>query len=249
MNSNEMLQAQLKAYVLMGVEPELDCWNSRVARDAMKNAELVISLSAYRSDEIENYADVMLPISVFAETSGTYINNEGNSQSFTGAVPPLGEARPAWKVLRVLGNVFNLDGFDYQSSVDVKDELMQTIGDIKGDNMEQWQSPSSLTIETDGLQRITETPMNMIDSLCRRAVSLQQTNDVSDGAIRINSVLAEKNKLSNDDNARVDQDENSAILKVIVDDRVPDDCVLIQSAHPAQVDLGASFGSIRIAKG
>ena len=86
LNSNEMVQAKLKAYVLLSVEPELDCWDSRAARTAMNDAELVVSLTAYRSDEIENYADVMLPISAFVETSGTYINNEGISQSFAGAV-------------------------------------------------------------------------------------------------------------------------------------------------------------------
>jgi len=109
-------------------------------------------------------------------------------------------------------------------------------------------APTLNDVKPNGLQRITETPMNMIDPISRRAVSLQQTNDVSDGAIHINSVLAEKNKLTNDDHAKVEQDENSVTLKVIIDDRVPDDCVLIQSAHPAQINLGASFGSIRIAK-
>ncbi len=248
LNTTEMLHEKLKAYVLMGVEPELDCWDSRAARIAMNEAELVISLTAYRSDEIEKYADVMLPISVFAETSGTFINNEGNSQSFTGVVPPPGEARPAWKVLRVLGNLFNLGGFDYQSSSDVLDEVMQGIGEIKTNNIDQWQSPTTIESSSTDLQRITEIPMNMIDSICRRAVSLQKTADVSDGAIHINTVLADKNSLSNDDNAKVEQDESSVTMKVIIDDRVPDDCVLIQAAHIAQIDLGAAFGSIRIAK-
>lgn len=247
-NTNEMLQAKLKAYVLLGVEPELDCWDSRAARAAMNDADLVISLTAYRSDEIENYADVMLPISAFVETSGTYINNEGISQSFTGAVPPLGEARPAWKLLRVLGNIFNLDGFEYQSSSDVNAEVMQTIGDIKAENMDHWRAPVAIEKNGADLQRITETPMNMIDSICRRAVSLQQTDNVSDGAIHINTALADKNNLSDADTAKVEQDDSAVNLKVVIDDRVPDDCVLIQSAHPAQVDLGAAFGSIRIAK-
>ena len=167
LNTNAMLQEKLKAYVLMGVEPELDCWDSRAARNAMNEAELVISLTAYRSDEIENYADVMLPISVFAETSGTFINNEGNSQSFTGVVPPVGEARPAWKVLRVLGNLFNLDGFDYQSSSDVLDEVMQSIGEIKKNNSDQWQSLTTIESSSTELQRITEIPMNMIDQFAR----------------------------------------------------------------------------------
>jgi NADH-quinone oxidoreductase subunit G len=248
LNTHAMLQEKLKAYVLMGVEPEMDCWDSRAARTAMNEAELVISLTAYRSDEIEKYADVMLPVSVFAETSGTFINNAGSSQTFAGVVPPVGQARPAWKFLRVLGNLFNLDGFDYESSSDVLDEVMQSIGEIKTNNMDQWQSPTSLEPASNDLQRITEIPMNMIDSICRRAVSLQKTADVSDGAIHINTALAGKNNLTDADNARVEQDENSVTLKVVVDDRVPDDCVLIQAAHIAQIDLGASFGSIRIAK-
>ena len=190
----------------------------------------------------------MLPISAFVETSGTYINNEGISQSFAGAVSPLGEARPAWKLLRVLGNTFNLDGFEYQSSADVSAEAIKIIGDIKAENMDHWRSPVAIEKNGAGLQRITETPMNMIDSICRRAVSLQQTDNVSDGAIHINTALADKNNLSDADTAKVEQDDSAVNLKVVIDDRVPDDCVLIQSAHPAQVDLGASFGSIRIGK-
>ncbi len=248
MNTQEMLQAKLKAYILMGVEPELDCWDSRIARDALKDAEFVVSLTPFRSDEMNEYADVLLPISVFTETSGTYINNEGVSQSFAGVVAPLGETRPAWKVLRVLGNYFELDGFDYQSSSDVHDEVMQEIGDINADNMDKWLTSVSMNSRSNDLQRITETPMNMIDAITRRAVSLQQTSDVSDGALHLNSVLAAKNKLANDDNAKVEQEENSVTLKVIIDDRLPDDCVLIQSAHPEQINLGAAFGSIRIAK-
>jgi NADH-quinone oxidoreductase subunit G len=250
MNTQQMLQAKLKAYVLMGVEPELDCWDSRLAQDAMKDAKFVVSLTAYRSEQMNEYADVLLPISVFTETSGTYINNEGANQSFAGVVSPLAEARPAWKVLRVLGNCFELDGFNYQSSSDVLDEAMQAIGDIKTDNMNKWQTPSTLKTHSKSkkLQRITETPMNMIDAICRRAVSLQKTKDISDGAIHINSALANKKKLTNNDQAKVEQGQNSVTLKVIVDDRIADDCVLIQSAHPDQIELGAAFADISIEK-
>jgi NADH-quinone oxidoreductase subunit G len=248
LNIQEMLEAKLKAYVLMNVEPELDCYDSKLARNAMKDADFVVSLTAFRSAEMNEYADVLLPVSVFTETSGTYINNEGTSQSFAGVVAPLAEARPAWKVLRVLGNYFELEGFDYQSSTDVLNEAMQEIGNIEANNVDSWKTSVSLNGSGSGLQRITEIPMNMIDSVCRRAASLQKTSDVSDGAIRINSALAEKNKLINDDSAKVEQDDSNVTLKVTVDDRVPDDCVLIQSAHPDQVNLGAAFGEIRISK-
>ncbi|MEM6998442.1 MAG: NADH-quinone oxidoreductase subunit NuoG [Pseudomonadota bacterium] len=248
MNTQEMLSANLKAYILMGIEPELDCYDSRLARNAMKNADFVVSLTAFRSDEMNDYADVLIPISLFTETSGTYINNEGTSQSFAGAVSPLAEARPAWKVLRVLGNYFELDGFNYQTSTDVLDEAMQIIGDIKRDNSEQWNVSGSLNSGENGLQRISETPMNMIDALSRRAVSLQKTSDVSDGAIHINAISASNNNLNHDDTAKVEQDDTSVNLKVVIDDRVPDNCVLIQSAHPDQIELGTAFGELRISK-
>jgi NADH-quinone oxidoreductase subunit G len=248
LSSHEMLAQKLKAYLLLGVEPELDCWDTRLAQQAMQDADLVVALTAFQSEALNNYADVLLPIATFAETSGTYINNEGTVQCFNGAVPPQGEARPAWKVLRVLGNSFNVDGFDYESSTEVYDESIKAIGKIEGDNTNQWQLTVTAGAKKQGLQRITETPMNMIDSLTRRATSLQKTNDVADGAIHINSALAKKNKLSNADDATVKQDKQQVTMKVMVDERVPDNCVLIQSAHPSQSELGGAFGSIKIGK-
>jgi NADH-quinone oxidoreductase subunit G len=248
LSSHEMLAQKLKAYLLLGVEPELDCWDTRIAQQAMQDANLVVALTAFQSEALNNYADVLLPIATFAETSGTYINNEGTVQCFNGAVPPQGEARPAWKVLRVLGNSFNVDGFDYESSTEVYDESIKAIGKIEGDNTNQWQLTVTAGAKKQGLQRITETPMNMIDSLTRRATSLQKTNDVADGAIHINSALAKKNKLSNADDATVKQDKQQVTMKVMVDERVPDNCVLIQSAHPSQSELGGAFGSIKIGK-
>jgi NADH-quinone oxidoreductase subunit G len=248
LSSYEMLAQKLKAYLLLGVEPELDCWDTRLAQQAMQDADLVVALTAFQSEALNSYADVLLPIATFAETSGTYINNEGTVQCFNGAVPPQGEARPAWKVLRVLGNSFNVDGFDYESSTEVYDESIKAIGKIEGDNTDQWQLTVTAGAKKQGLQRITETPMNMIDSLTRRATSLQKTNDVADGAIHINSALAKKNKLSNADDATVEQDKQQVTMKVMVDERVPDNCVLIQSAHPSQSELGGAFGSIKIGK-
>ncbi len=248
LSSYEMLAQKLKAYLLLGVEPELDCWDTRIAQQAMQDADLVVALTAFQSEALNSYADVLLPIATFAETSGTYINNEGTVQCFNGAVPPQGEARPAWKVLRVLGNSFDVDGFDYESSTEVYDESIKAIGKIEGDNTDQWQLTVTAGAKKQGLQRITETPMNMIDSLTRRATSLQKTNDVADGAIHINSALAKKNKLSNADDATVEQDKQQVTMKVMVDERVPDNCVLIQSAHPSQSELGGAFGSIKIGK-
>jgi anaerobic selenocysteine-containing dehydrogenase len=125
---------------------------------------------------------------------------------------------------------------------------MKSIGKIQGSNNDKWGETISSKPKDRGLQRITETPMNMVDSLTRRATSLQSTLDVADGALHINSALAQKNKLSDSDNARVVQNEQETTMKVMIDERVPDNCVLIQSAHPNQIQLGAAFGSVKIGK-
>ena len=104
MNAEQMLASPRKAYVLLNAEPELDMHDPVQAIRAMHAADMVVALSAYKHHAAE-YADVLLPIAPFTETSGTFVNSEGRAQSFRGAVKPLGEARPAWKVLRVLGNL------------------------------------------------------------------------------------------------------------------------------------------------
>ncbi|HNW79179.1 MAG TPA: NADH-quinone oxidoreductase subunit NuoG, partial [Candidatus Competibacteraceae bacterium] len=119
LDAQAMLADPRKAYVLVGIEPELDCWDGAAALNALQGAELVVALSPYASAVTKRYARVILPVATFAETSGTYVNAEGSWQSFTGASRPFGEARPAWKVLRVLGNLCGLQSFEYLGSEDV----------------------------------------------------------------------------------------------------------------------------------
>ncbi|MDR0481501.1 MAG: NADH-quinone oxidoreductase subunit NuoG, partial [Gallionellaceae bacterium] len=124
LNAATMLASPRKAYILLNVE-DVDCANPHQANDALLAADMVVALSAYKPNvSAEHYADVILPIAPFAETSGTFVNTEGRVQSFKGAVKPQGEARPAWKVLRVLGNLLNVSGFDYESSEAVRDEAL-----------------------------------------------------------------------------------------------------------------------------
>jgi NADH-quinone oxidoreductase subunit G len=111
LNAYEMFAQPRKAYVLLGVEPDLDCHNPQQAVAALKAAALVVALTPFSDGAVREYADVLLPITPFSETSGTFVNTEGRAQSFNGVVRPFGDARPAWKVLRVLGNLLNLAGF------------------------------------------------------------------------------------------------------------------------------------------
>ena len=119
LSAAQMLSEPLKAYLLLGVEAELDTHNPQQSVAAMKSAELVVAMSPYQHMATD-YAQVMLPIAPFTETAGTFVNTEGAVQGFQGVVRPLGEARPAWKVLRVLGNLLALQGFDYDSAEEVR---------------------------------------------------------------------------------------------------------------------------------
>ena len=172
LNVADMLAARLKAYVVFGgVEPKLDI-ASPEASAAFDAAEFVVALSPYES--AKDYADVILPIGTFAETSGTYVNLEGRWQSAPGAAKPVGEARPGWKVLRVLGNLLNLTDFDYVSSDQIADELrsqLEEVGTVTP-------KASSRTVQSklaSGPSVDNEVPLYQVDALVRRAASLQQT--------------------------------------------------------------------------
>jgi len=207
-------------------------------------------MTAYQSETMKQYADVLLPIALFAETSGTFINGEGQSQSFAGAVPPVGEARPAWKILRVMGNLLNLETFEYNSSEEVRDEVTDIIENVALGSAGSWTTPESLKNgrkNNGAVQRITEIPMYSIDAMTRRAQALQNADD-SKGMIQINSSLANKHNVSAGDTVVVEQEENSISAPVIINDAVTDNCVLIQAADVNHYKLGAWHGNVSLRK-
>jgi NADH-quinone oxidoreductase subunit G len=119
-----MLRAPQRAYLLVGaIEPRHDLADPVAAEAAFAAAACVVAITPYASEELLRHAHVLLPMGAFAETSGTYVNLEGRWQSHPGAIAPPGEARPGWKILRVLGNLLQLEGFAHESSEQVRDEL------------------------------------------------------------------------------------------------------------------------------
>ncbi len=241
LDARAMLSKGLKAYILLGTEPELDSnVASSIVIENMKQA-FTISLSAYASDTTKECADVLLPIAAFTETSGTYVNLEGQWQSFSGAVAPKGEARPAWKVLRVLGNLFDIDGFDYTDSTQVRDELKAAVSDKQVDNSVAGEI-TNVSSADDGIQLIHETPMYALDSLVRRSSALQDTVDSKRAAnIYVNPNLAQQKGLRTQ--AKVSQNGVEVILPVEIDERIPDNCVLLYRAEigaTGQIDVSAS---------
>lgn len=176
-NCLQMIQSPLKAYILMNLEPEHDMVLSQEALLALKQAKLVIVISPYITDTIKSYAHIALPMANFTETSGTFINAERKWQSFSGAVKPVGEARPAWKILRVLGNLLKLPAFDYVSSDQIREEIKAKWDSMPQENPVQWHPIENLLVKSQDHYNITEIPIYRVDSLVRRAMPLQQTED------------------------------------------------------------------------
>ena len=246
MTAQAMLQSPRKGYLLFGVEPEYDCEAPATATAAITAADFVVSISPYAGEATREAASVLLPIGPFTETSGTYVNAEGRWQSFQGVASPVGESRPGWKVLRVLGNQFGLDGFEQTSSEQIRDALREQLGTPKPDNA-QANGPVAKAPVIDGLERIGDIAIYSVDALVRRAGPLQQTPDaVSAGLLRINAKQAEQSGVRDGYTLIVSQGEAMVTMDAQIDDRVPNNCVRVQAGTQAASALGASFGPIKI---
>ncbi len=235
-----------KAYVFLGLEPEYDAYNGVQALAATKNAEMVVVMSAFQSCAMD-YADVLLPVSPFSETSGSFVNMEGKVQSFNGVVRPLGETRPAWKVFRVLGNIFGFNGFEYNSSEEIRDEALA--GDLLNRLSNALVSPVNVAAQSiQGLVRLAEVPIYQADSIVRRAPSLQATNDAALAmTLRLNAATMTKLGLVEGDKAVVKQGQGNAELSVLVDAGLLDDVIRVATSHPLTRNLDI-IGAIEVLK-
>jgi len=233
------------ALLTFNIEPEFDCANGSKALNAVKAAGFVVAVNSFATDTMKAYADVILPLATFTETSGTYVNGEGFWQGFQGVTQPFGESRPGWKILRVLGNLFNLGGFEYTSSQEVKDELKAQCQSLQLSNKLAAQTP---VVEkfSGKLQRMGDAPIYTIDPLVRRATALQKTADAMQSAVHINSQQAQASGVMNAKKIKVTQADGYAYLPVAIDENIPDGCVWIAAATDSTVSLGATFGAIEI---
>ena len=247
MNAAQLLATPRKAYILLNVEPELDMHDPQQAMAAMHAADMVVAMSAYKH-QATDYADVLLPIAPFTETSGTFVNTEGRVQSFRGSVKPLGEARPAWKVLRVLGNLLDVSGFDYDNSESVRDELISglNVADKLGNSIKGVAPTMVTTDSSQGLQRISDVPIYSTDALVRRASSLQNTHDAAIPVLQMQSSELNKIGAHSGDEVVVHQGDASIKLLSLANDTLPSGTVRIAAGHPATSTLGAMFGTIMV---
>lgn len=243
LNVQEALNAKLKGYFLMGVEPGYDFANPYGARQSMLAAEFVVMLSAYNHESMHDYADVILPVAPYSETSGTYINIDNTWQTVKGAMPPFGESRPAWKVLRVLGNLFHCKKFDYTSTEDILSEIKECVAMTMEHEYKPYY-PQSLPVINQSLVRVGEWPLYRIDAIVRNSKELQLCAASDSACIRIHPSTADKLKL--EEIATVSQGDIEITLPLKRDERIAADVIWVANAMPETVDLGHSFAAITI---
>lgn len=249
LSAYEMLKQPRKAYLLLNVEPDLDCANASQSVAAINSAAFVVALSVFRNPILEAKADVILPVAPFTETSGTFVNLAGEWQSFKGAAKAYGESRPAWKVLRVLGNFLNLSGFDYESSEQIKHVVHESANKIVPSTNVMTRE-NNLSLKTSAqLSRIGEIPIYAIDGLTRRSEPLQQTQAVMEGDVanaRIHPDTAAKFNIADGARVRARQGTSSAELTVQYDERIARDAIWIAGGIEATSTLGDLFGEVEI---
>jgi NADH-quinone oxidoreductase subunit G len=249
LDADQMFAKPRAAYVLMGVEPEYDCAKPYQAIEALKAAKFVVSVSAFSTPAMFSYADIIFPAAPFTEVSGTYINAEGKWQRVNASVPPMGEARPAWKIFRVLADLCQVEGIEqYTTIADVFQEIEALVGD-EAQTAASWPMPSKKEsqLSTEGFIRLAETPMYAMDAITRRSQPLQETYDaLYPQGLHLNTKLARELSLVQGDNVSVIQDEQEINLSVVIDDKIPAGCVYVAQGLTAHTTLGAGYEPIEI---
>jgi NADH-quinone oxidoreductase subunit G len=245
LNAGQMLAQPMKALLLLGVEPAFDAADAAGARAALQGAGLVVSLSPFKDANTE-FADVLLPVAPFSETAGAFVNAEGRVQSFHGVVRPLGETRPAWKVLRVLGNLLGLAGFDQATVEEVRAQALIDPSGLASRLDNRSSAAVTAAPVSTAIERVADVPIYASDALVRRAPSLQATADAKAPVVGVPSALWLQLGLKPGDAVRVTQGQASATLPAREDATLAANAVRIAAGHASTTTLGAMFGAIHV---
>ena len=245
LNAQQCWEKSLRAYLLMGFDPARDTAQPAIVHEALRRASFVVAIDSFDNDWVRQYANVILPMACFTETSGTFINVEQRKQQFSGAVAPRGDSRPGWKILRVLGNICKLPGFDYISSQDVVDDIEAGFGGIRRPVSSPF-IPDSLALTSD-MMLISEVPMYRTDSLLRHSSALQQTPEMlACMQARMNSNEARKRGLDPQHLVSVRCEDREARLPLEIDDDIADGCIYVAATTEAALNLGAMYAQVNV---
>jgi NADH-quinone oxidoreductase subunit G len=253
LNAGQMLAQPMRALFLLNTEPVLDAADAAAARRALSASGLVVALTPFR-DACADIADVMLPIGTWTETAGTFVNAEGRVQSFHGVIKAMGDARPAWKVLRVLANLLGLPGFDHDTADAVRAEALGNLDDIaarldngSGVSLADAARAAADAATPDGaVERIADVPIYSSDCIVRRAPALQLTADARAPLVGLPSSLWQRLGLQPGGKVYVAQGDASVVLPAREDATLADGTVRIAAGHSSTAMLGAMFGPLTV---
>jgi NADH-quinone oxidoreductase subunit G len=250
-NVNDMLKTPLRTYLLFNMEPDLDCALSAYVKETFTLANDVIAMVPYESPFLRDVATVLLPLAPFTETAGTFVNIAGTWQSFNAAVEPLGESRPGWKILRVLGNLLNLPGFQYENIQDIQAEVSAILTKsetglawhMSGEDLESISEVKEA--EDGGIIRIAPVPLYATDSIVRRANALQLMKDAGVPIVYLNPLLAERLGLKGT-KIRVRGEKGSGIYHYALEEQVPEGSIVLIAANKETFQIGQPYGKVEI---
>ena len=245
-----VLSGDRKAVLLMNIEPDSDLPNPTQARAALAKANTVIALSSYKSADLLEVADVILPISTFTETVSTFVNAEGTVQTVQPSVKPLGDSRPAWKVLRVLGGLLGLDGFLFNMPEEVLGEALNESYCTRLSNKAISNSIVNGNLAPfNGLERVADVNIYAGDQIVRRSPALQLTRDAKRGNhVGLNQKIFTELGLKEGDAVRIAQDSQSVDMPATLEVNLAPGAVRISAGTMASAKLGSMYGPVTVSK-
>ena len=245
-----VLSGDRRAMILMNIEPDADLPNPEQARAALAKSNTVIALSAYKSADLLEVADVILPTSTFTETMSTFVNAEGRVQTIQPSVKPLADSRPAWKVLRVLGGLLSLEGFLLNMPEEVLGEALSENYCSKLDNRSHLSALSSHhQLPLTGLERLTDVNIYAGDQIVRRSSALQLTRDAKRGNhVGLDKKLFSQLGLNEGDLVSVTQGKQTVNIPATLEVNLAQGTVRISAGTVISAKLGSMFGPVTVSK-
>lgn len=256
LSAAEMLNADLRAFILLNIEPTLDCANPQRASQALKQADFVLALSPFKAKSLLDHAHVILPMATFAEIEGSFINLAGCWQTFSAAIPPLGQTRSGWEILQKLGNSLELADFNRSDHAFIREELEPILLEYLGvaDLTVEIDVPTPIistnmvdkSSSTKSIMRISEWPIYSVDSLVRRSLALQNSATNDPVTVAMNAALASELNFTSGQLIRIEQGVGQVLLPLSIQPGIPDHCVYIAAGCEETAALGESFGEVKL---
>jgi NADH-quinone oxidoreductase subunit G len=253
LNAAQMLTQPMKALLLLNTEPHLDGADAAATHQALAQSGLVVAMTAFfdgPDSALAQAADVLLPTAPFTETGGAFVNAEGRLQAFHGVVKPLADTRPGWKLLRVLGNLLGLPGFEHETVEAVRAEALGDAATLASrlDNRAAAEIALPASAPSPALERIADVPIYATDAIVRRSSSLQLTADASEPVAGLPTALWKQLGLADGAKVRVGQGSTSVLLPAQHDATLAATAVRVSAGHPATARLGPMFGALTVEK-